>query len=347
MGRTIRQSKLVRTGLLFAILVGVLGMGLNARNSLCFTLTNIGPSGHAPIYLVGNAAVDQYFAGNGTDGLSWATADVMQNLQINANQQSSAITIINSTRYIQIGNVSCSFAEESSKNIPGYPPMGQYAGIDLEGCQNVNISDAEISTCDFGIYAFTCSNLTMSNIAISSSNSFGLWLDHTSYCNIQQLLVANSGESGILMQTDDNDNTFQQVLVQNAPEGLSCYSSNSNIFSGLELDGFWYGVYLNNANSNRFANLQFEHGYSFPKGDFGPIAVNVTISNSNQNDFGNYAGSIVVQADMGPFLPSIGVAGGIIGGIVIIWAFIIRARVKAQHKLESQANSIREGNEND
>ncbi|NMC07416.1 MAG: hypothetical protein GYA24_19530, partial [Candidatus Lokiarchaeota archaeon] len=91
------------------------------------------------IVLTGNAAVDAYFASNGTDGLSWATAHKIQNQVINplGAAPRNALRFTNTNRYIIIQNCTITCMAVSTG----------FAAVELTNASHVYMSMCKIS-CD-------------------------------------------------------------------------------------------------------------------------------------------------------------------------------------------------------
>ena len=75
------------------------GVGSGIAGKLGGILTS--HADHAPISINGNVALDAFCAGNGTDGLSWATAYVIKDYAINGNG-GDCIDIASTNQYLII-----------------------------------------------------------------------------------------------------------------------------------------------------------------------------------------------------------------------------------------------------
>ncbi len=300
--RIIQKPKI--WGFIFIALTVCCVIGFDTSKVTCSSPVDFVLSNHDPIILTGDNDVDQYFSGNGSDGLSWATAHVLRDLQINANQSGSCILLNHTTRYIRIENTSCTFSESWT--------TGPYAGIRLESCQNVNITKCMFWDCGYGLFIRNCTNIILEDVQVL-------------YCRY-----------GCQLQSVSNV-VVHQLNMQENYLGLTLYWANQCTLTDLFVGAFQHGIALYYSHNNHFVNLQFSNPNYVG-------AENVLLVDSAGNDFGNYSGSITDRSfELGKYLPTIITITGIIAAIVLSWGCIIRRRNKTLGStLAPQAQGKRE-----
>jgi len=98
-----------------------------------------------PINITGNAEMDSFFASSPNDGLSWDSAYVLDNYQINGsklNGDNACINISDTSRFLIIRNCRLFGRYASDGNI----------GLSLTNCKNIQIDDCSIINNGNGIY---------------------------------------------------------------------------------------------------------------------------------------------------------------------------------------------------
>lgn len=318
------QIKKIWKVALFVLLWLEIGITCTHEKVTGFSTIELAPGNHNPIILIGDQAVDEFCTNNGTDGLSWATAYVIQNLQINANQSGSGIEICNTSRYIRIENVSCSFS--------GYSDVAPTADIYVDGCQHVNISRCLVWASHFGVYLKNCIGVDVDSSILISCQT-GLEANNCSCINLHDNQVFHSTIAVILSSVSNSK--ILQLTIEDTQEGLGLSWTTNSAFFNISIKQYnVYGINLDYSNNNRFNNLQFSN----PNGQY-----NIITYKSTQNDFGNYHGFILYYSiEVTNFLPTIVIAACIIGGIIVAWIFIIKVRNKKALNVQSSAGIVKE-----
>jgi len=205
---------------------------------------------HSPISLNGNEALDTFCAGNGTDGLSWDTAHVIEDLEIDAGGTGSGIYIKNTTRFLIIRN--CNIIDSGLQD---YSPNYIDSGIFLTMVKNVKIIECDLSDNNVGIALFYSINNNISNNN-ASNNEFGIQVRDCinnsilgnifSYIKWTALLMTNSSFNNIsdndashnvrygiyLHQYCDNNTVSDNDASYNQLGGIKLIYSSSNTLSG-------------------------------------------------------------------------------------------------------------------
>jgi hypothetical protein len=106
---------------------------------------------HSKIYIDGNSALDAFCSGDGTDGLSWASAHVIEDYEIDAGGSGSGIYISNTDRYLIIRN--CTLSN---------------SGISIWSCSNIKVMNCIIDYCE---NAISVNENSFNNISNQQYNS--------------------------------------------------------------------------------------------------------------------------------------------------------------------------------
>jgi len=132
MQKTTKFLSLLIALLIMMISMPVLGVIVSLKEETRFELIS-NPStsvSHAPILINNNTELDTFCFGQGTDGLSWATAHVIEDYEINAGGSGAALFIQNTDLFLIIRNITATNAGASVD-----------AGIVLKNCTNVKITN--------------------------------------------------------------------------------------------------------------------------------------------------------------------------------------------------------------
>lgn len=199
---------------------------------------------HSRIDIVGNSALDSFCSGQGTDGLSWATAHVIENFEIDVTGviRRSGIAIMSTDRFLIIRN--CTVINARS----------QYsAGILLTGCNNVNITNCNTTNNYGGIGILASAYISVSDNIASHNSDGGIFLGYeTTSCIVSGNNVMYNDKYGIQLLSASNTNTISgNDASHNALYGISIQDSDSNIISGNNASyNLKYGVQLNAYSDN-------------------------------------------------------------------------------------------------
>ncbi len=260
---------------------------------------------HFPIHIVGDAGIDAFCFGNFTDGLTWGTAHVIEDYEIDGGGSGSCIYIEDTTRYLIIRNCTTFNAGMSSPN----------SGILLKNCRNVSVIDCNISKANTGIYLDYSDNNTLLGNNISNIKINGFHVLHSENNTISDNNAWNNTGSGFGIVYSGNNtlsennawnntgfgfnlfysenNTFSEnYLWNNSAYGFALYSCKNNAYfgnnvssngaDGISLDGF--------SNNNTFSgnNVSYNAGHGF---DISSLCENNTITGNfiKKNRYRNMA----------------------------------------------------------
>jgi len=198
---------------------------------------------HYKILINGNAQMDAFFAGNLTqDGLSWSTAYIMKDFEVDAMGIGSAIRIWNTTRYLVITNCSVN----NSRN-------QHDGGIELNNCININITNCHVYNNERGLYlerANQChviqnnisgnlygvmtylSNDTVFVLNNFTLNTIGLEIGYSTRNNVTFNNFSHNDGNGVTLSYSNDCLVENNVLLNNTDAGIYSFWGVSNrIFS--------------------------------------------------------------------------------------------------------------------
>ncbi|MBN2151147.1 MAG: right-handed parallel beta-helix repeat-containing protein [Candidatus Lokiarchaeota archaeon] len=215
---------------------------------------------HGTINITGNAGMDAFCGngGNGTDGLSPATAHRISDFKVSADGGDYCIKIKDVDRYVIIEN--CTF-------ITAYFDEWTSAGVKLENCTNIRLTNCTsryntggvrvnsgCQRCRFddnilthnsyiGIYITASSNLTIFNNTVRKNyvNGVHLW----SYCednNISSNHIMDNSINGIILQDEKNTTVEGNWLVNNYLGSQILYSENLTIKENHVINSTYLGI---------------------------------------------------------------------------------------------------------
>lgn len=221
--KTIRQKKTLYLIRVFFVAIFILGVGSSllyndsmnmASKSQTELLFNEIQSAveHSPIYINGDAELDAFCSGNGTTGLSWATAHVIDGYELNRTDETYGVWLNQTTRHVIIKNVqmipqfSYAMALINGSNIKiqnMYTNEGAYS-IFMEGCENITITNSNFENTGYGIYMEQSQNVTISRCRFGFDGS-GIVMTKPLYvlnsanitvdlCEFDDLYKPNSGD---------------------------------------------------------------------------------------------------------------------------------------------------------
>ncbi len=187
---------------------------------------------HSQIIILGNAELDAFCAGNGTDGLSWETAHVIENYEIVASSQ-AAFDIEATDRYLIIRN--CNFR----------CTILHWENLWIDYCENINITDCVISG-EGGGHGKGCVVIWNSiNISLCDSN-------------IRDAII------GVNIEEMSTDITVTRNTFSTSSFGINLASDNCTISYNSGNTTGSYGIYLDGeSENNEVFNNCFEGGENF------------------------------------------------------------------------------------
>lgn len=254
---------------------------------------------HSPISIDGNAALDAFCSGKGTDGLSWATAHLIESYEIyaeiDASGVGSAIEIKNTDRYLII------------RDCILHNSVGEWSagGVFLQQCQYINITGCKFLNNAVGI------NIWKSyNIAILANNGSycgsGVRLSNSNNNIISNNFISYGSTNGIHLNIANHNTISSNEASHNANYGIKLEESNNNIISD------------NNASYNHYSGIYLDKDT-----ENNQIYQNIVCSNdlSNVNDLGSN-NDVRDNDECAPVIPSfplLWILGFISLGFVILF----------------------------
>ena len=112
-----------------------------------------------PILIDTNSALDTFCFGSGTDGQSWNTAHIIENYEIDGDKWFVSLKIKNTDRFLIIRN--CTF-------------WNALAGLQLENCTNVRVSNCVVRDNQKGIALINSHHNFISDNIAKLNKIFGL-----------------------------------------------------------------------------------------------------------------------------------------------------------------------------
>lgn len=253
-----RKAIIALLFVLGALIVPCLVFGQDVENYLPEPKT---ATVHAPIDINGNTALDTFFSGDGTDGLSWTTAHVMSNLEIDVTGTENCIRIRNTDRYLIIQD--CTLSNASADWTIG--------GIYLSDCSNIRITGCTMVDCGSGVIARDGCSEILINDNDFNNNLVGILTQEAVNITISNNLVRNSDPySGIEIYDTSDSRISGNTVTSNAAGIALMWNSDGNIVSGntvqnngafgiyLDTDAGNNEVYNNCVENNTDANIQDE-----------------------------------------------------------------------------------------
>ena len=185
---------------------------------------------HVKIYINGNAALDTFCSGKGTDGLSWATAHVIENYEIDAGGDLDGIWIRNTDRFLILRNLTV---------INSGRVMGESAGIKLGNSKNVKITKCDVNNNENGLIVWRSESITLSDNTAMYNDLRGIWLrDDANYITVSGNNASYNDGHGIMLKTSDHNTISGNNVSCNGGYGVSVnfMSDNNEIFDNIFCD---------------------------------------------------------------------------------------------------------------
>ncbi|MEM2703016.1 MAG: NosD domain-containing protein [Candidatus Bathyarchaeia archaeon] len=101
-------------------------------------------------------------------------------------------------------------------------------GVDIDGKENVTISNITLQSFNFGIVISTSMRITVLNVRFVG-NYFGMLLSESSECAVRACNITGGTYCGIWMVLSNN-NTFYENVIQRVTYGVKLELSNGNHF---------------------------------------------------------------------------------------------------------------------
>jgi len=186
----------------------------------------------SPFEIDGNAELDTWAITNSpdTDGLSWTTAHVIEDYEIDASSATYGIRIMNTNKCLIIRNCEVSMASRD--------------GIALMMCENVKIMDCNLYDNEqCGLRLASSSDLVVSD-NVARRNTFGFNSQGSNHCNITKNIAENNNIDGFDFLGSNNMNVIGNT-AKNSECGIYLANSDSNTISDNKISSMTSnGIYL-------------------------------------------------------------------------------------------------------
>lgn len=166
-----------------------------------------------------NSEMDAYFSGNSTDGNSWGSAYVIENLVFENISETPAITINGTSKHLIIKNLAF---------------QSVYAAVYLIDCSNVRIENVSVINSEFSLYAQRTNN--------------SLFVDNK----------INNNKHGIILESSDFNQISGNNCSYNLVNGIHlAFSNNNSINSNNASFNMYFGLYYYDSRNNTANNNYF------------------------------------------------------------------------------------------
>ncbi len=267
----------------------------------------------SPISLVGNDALDQYCAGNGTDGLSWDTAHIIGNKSIEINSEDvEGISLTSISRFLRL--INCTVVSNNLEE-------SRY-GLFLDRCSNIYVENSSFRRYYHGVFLSYSNNCTIfqNNITenrysgckasnsrnntflqnnMSNNFKYGLWISGL----IENSIVRNNqfsfnGINGVELQSREYCFIINNTISYNEVDGISSdlsflYDNYGNISENKIFRNGGYGINIDDVvNITVFKNLVYENGFSgirfhyISEGNYALVQNNTVVNNGGDGIIG-------------------------------------------------------------
>jgi parallel beta-helix repeat protein len=218
----------------------------------------------------GDAALDAFCAGNGTDGLTPGSAYVIQNLVVDANGSRSGLAIKNVDRFLVIRNCTVT-------NASGFTS----AEIFLLSASHVNVTSCTLEDGSIGIALVNASSCSLVNNIVTNNTFVGIQLEGS----VNNILIGNA-----LYGNLDGGIYLAEYIFSNSSGGLFFSYSNNNFLLGNNVSSNGgNGIFLQNAGyctlAQNVAEFNDGAGIYLSESDHNSITGNIICENDG---FGVY-----------------------------------------------------------
>nr|MDO8109059.1 NosD domain-containing protein [Candidatus Sigynarchaeota archaeon] len=258
-----------------SIIAGSSAIGIQQQ----FTVTSITTSQmviHRTISIRGDVALDAFCAGNGTDGLTPATAHVIDYFNVTTHNAGTILFQLNdTTRHVIVRN--CFFSYEPVSGDDYY-----YSGIGIVvyNCANVTIDLCTGTLLEYGFVISHCTNVTISSNYPEDCDT-SVYVQDCGMINVHNNTIQYTGDALRLIRCN-NATLYSNVLTDNS-YGIhlqECTGTNitSNDFDGNSdginaqntalisirsntFNGTYDAIYLNNVSASNITDNYMHHNY--------------------------------------------------------------------------------------
>jgi parallel beta-helix repeat protein len=201
--------------LLLALFVSVVTLSFTSKAT---------PLVDSRIKIFSNAEMDSFCSGNGTDGLTWDSAHIIENLEISGNSEYIPIWIQDTDRYLIIRNCTVYDGKILAADDGD-------SGIFLRRCSNVNVTDNDVRNTYFGIRLWSVyENITVTANYIRDVSASGISLSNGDNCTISYNTITDASAYGISLDIASNNEVFNNCIKKCGLGDIRDLGTNNNIY---------------------------------------------------------------------------------------------------------------------
>jgi parallel beta-helix repeat protein len=234
-------SKRIRLFSIYLFLAMILNISLLSWSQEDIPLTNISilkiSASHSPISIDGNVALDTFCSSDGTDGLSWSTAHVIEGYEIEAEIVAgvgSAIEIKNTDKYLIIRD--CTLEKSEGAWSAG--------GIFISECQNISIKNCHFSNNEVGISLWRSNHISVTESNILNGYT-GIRLSNSANNSISGNTISKNNDYAIYLDSNSENNIiFQNTFCDNTAGNINDLGTNNQIHDNNECNPIISGYNL-------------------------------------------------------------------------------------------------------
>ncbi|UYP45466.1 hypothetical protein NEF87_001751 [Candidatus Lokiarchaeum ossiferum] len=167
-----------------------------------------------------------YITGSGTANSPY----ILENLAVNANDIGTCLWISGVNSYLIIRN--CTL--KNGGDVPS-----DAAGISLQACKRVTITNCTVKNSNYGIFLRNCDDIFISNNTIQD-NRIGIEIDFTTQVNITQNTISSSSKYGIIIsdQHCTEISIYENIYEDNSLKNIKDNGVNNQILDSNPSDIF-------------------------------------------------------------------------------------------------------------
>ncbi|MHA1745562.1 MAG: NosD domain-containing protein [Promethearchaeota archaeon] len=240
------------------------------------------------IEILSNEALDNFCAGNGTDGLTPATAHVIQDFYMDASGSGTVVFLENVTRYLIIQNC---FIEMSGSS-------GTDAGIAIINGANIIIRNCVIrNNGRHGIYIQNSNSILIDASNISSNAQIGVYYTSTNNSMVMNSFISENAWEGIYYTVNCHNNAIQNNTLSSNRAGAYSYKSSTHltITDNDIIDNDNEGIFLEDTSYSTISNNEVL-GVSHSFGIYLELCTNNVVFNNTIFDV-NSNGMVIYETN--------------------------------------------------
>lgn len=209
--------------------------GLDMNLNLNLIINNPNPSTiHSKVFLDGNAQLEVFMSGNGTDGSSM-NPHIIENLIIEIGSDEVGIELRNISQYLIIKNCT----------INNHPLYEGFRGIGLTNCSNIEVNNCNTANKSEGISVFNSSNIILTGNNVCDNGINGILMSFSNDSIIINNNASNNLYYGISIANSKNVTISDNILHRN---NLGCthdhLGESNNIYDNDCIEGAGIQFYV-------------------------------------------------------------------------------------------------------